>query len=147
MIHAEQTIQIDTPPASVFGVLADLSKTPQWNPRCVEVKQVSPGPFAAGAKLHYRFKEPGRQGEMDGEVIACEPSKTLAMRFVDKSMAVDVRFELQAQGSGTSVVHVIDVEPRSFMIKLMTPLLRGALRKQAVSELDKLKKLVEPAQR
>src|SRR5258705_13973416 len=105
MISMRAETQIGKSPAEVFAYLDDLQKTPLWNLRCVEVKQTSDGARSVGSKLHYRYKEGGRKGEMQGEVTAYEKPQRLAMRYVDKMMSVDVAFELTAASGGTQLVH------------------------------------------
>jgi uncharacterized protein YndB with AHSA1/START domain len=143
MIATVAETHIGKSPDEVFGYLDDLEKTPLWNTRCVEVKQLSPGSRAIGAKLLYRYKDGGRQGEMDGEVVAYEKPRQLSMRYVDKLMSVSVAFDLTAQGSGTQLVHSVQIEPRSLLIKLMTPIIRSATRKHTDGVVATLKRLLE----
>jgi uncharacterized protein YndB with AHSA1/START domain len=103
---------------------------------------VSGGARSVGSKLRYRYKEGSREGEMDGEVTAYDKPKRLTMRYTDKMMRVDVAFELSPEGSGTRLVHHVEIEPRSFFIKLMQPLIRGATRKQTEGVVGKLKELL-----
>src|SRR5256885_7963632 len=103
MIRSEETIEISRAPADVFRFLDDEANTPKWNPRAVEVKRTSPGEKAVGTKLHYVYRDPGRQGEMDGEVVGYEKDRKLAMRFTDKMLAVSVGLALSPAQEGTRV--------------------------------------------
>jgi carbon monoxide dehydrogenase subunit G len=143
MINTRAEIDIAKPPSEVFAFIDDMQKTPEWNLRCVEVKQTSPGPRAVGAKLHYVYKEGSRRGEMDGEVTAYEAPRELGMRYVDRMLAVNVGFTIEPAGTGTHLVHTSDIEPRSLFMKLMSPLIRGATRRQTDGIVRRLKELLE----
>jgi len=145
MIRTEETIEIKKPPADVFRFLDDEANTPKWNPRAVEVKRTSPGGKAVGTKLHYVYKDPGRQGEMDGEVTGYEADKKLAMKFTDRMMEVLVAFELAPAPAGTLVHHFVEIELKGLLARLMTPVIRSATKKQVRTEIENLKSQLEMA--
>ena len=142
MIDCSAEFDVPKPPSAVFALLDDFSATPRWNSRCLEVKQVSPGPHQQGARLLYVYRDPGRQGQMDGEISTYEPNRALQMRYEDRMMEVSVGFTLEPNGSGTHVRHRIQITPRTFLARLMTPLIRGATRKQTDESMAKLKELL-----
>ena len=141
MIRCEATAQIATPPARVFAILDDFERTPEWNERCVAV--VADGPHRAGAKVRYRYKERGREGEVAGEIEAYEADKRIVMKYVERVLDVRVTFELAAEGGGTKLVHVAEITPKSFVLKLLSPVIRGATKKQTEQIVGKLKQLAE----
>jgi carbon monoxide dehydrogenase subunit G len=142
MIDCSVEFDVQKPPAEVFAVLDDFASTPRWNSRCVEVKQVSPGPHQEGARLLYVYRDPGRQGQMDGVISAYQPNRALKMQYQDRMMEISVGFKLEPKGSGTHVQHEIQIVPRSLVARLMTPLIRGATRKQTEQSVEKLKALL-----
>ena len=142
MIVCEESVEIARPPGAVFALLDDLSKTPQWNERCVEVRQTSDGPRAVGSKLVYRYREPGREGEMQGEITAWDKDRKFAMRYSDAMLDVSVGFELSGAGP-TKVVHHIEIQTKGVLMWLMTPIIRRATRKQTTALVGKLKSVVE----
>jgi carbon monoxide dehydrogenase subunit G len=143
MIDYAVEFDVQKPPSEVFAVLDDFASTPRWNSRCVEVKQVSPGPHQEGARLLYVYRDPGRQGQMDGVISAYEPNRALKMQYHDRMMEISVGFKLEPKGSGTHVQHEIQISPRSLVARLMTPVIRGATRKQTQDSVEKLKALLK----
>ncbi|HZA12869.1 MAG TPA: SRPBCC family protein [Myxococcaceae bacterium] len=139
-----QSVEFDVakPPSEVFAILDDFNTTPRWNSRCVEVKQVSPGPHQKGAQLLYVYRDPGRQGKMDGVISAYDPGRALELSFSDRTMDIAVGFRLEPNGAGTRVQHQLQIEPRSFLARLMTPIIRGATRKQTEDSVQRLKALL-----
>lgn len=143
MIRTEATVSIARSPADVFDFLDDLTKTPAWNSRCVEARQVSPGPRRAGSKLHYTYREGARQGAMDGEVLTHEPGTALTLRFIDAMLIVDVAFALAAEGTGTRLTHRSEIEPKRFLMRLLTPFIRKATQRQTKDLVAKVKAALE----
>jgi len=142
MIEIQKEFEVQQPPLAVFDLLDDLERTPQWNVRCVEVRQVSPGPRGVGTKLQYVYRDPQRSGTMDGEITEYERGRALAMRYADPMISVAVSFHLAPAGTGTRITHQIRVEPRTLMVKLMTPMIRGATEKQTAGSVAKLTELL-----
>ena len=143
MIECAIDFQVAKAPGEVFAYVDDMSKTPLWNERCVEVRQTSPGPRQVGSKLLYKYREPGRQRQMDGEVTAYEKDRRIAMKYSDKLMDVAIEFAFDAAENGTRVHHRIEIHPKSLLTKLMTPIIRSATRKQTDGSTRKIKELLE----
>jgi len=143
MIHTEATIQLGKPPREVFRFLDDEDNAPKWNSRAVEMKRTSPGEKRVGAKLHYVYRDAGRQRAVDGRVTAYEKDRKLAMNFSDPMMDISVVFELSPASGGTEVKHFIEIEPKTFLVKLMTPIIRAATKKGLQNDLQRLKALLE----
>ena len=143
MIRCEATATIARAPAQVFAILDDFKRTPEWNERCVSVTQTSDGPHQPGAGLEYRYRERGREGVMTGTIEAYDPGKKIVMAYTDKVLDVRVTFELATSGGSTVVTHVAEITPKSFIMKLMSPMIRGATRKQTAQIVGKLKTLAE----
>ena len=127
----------------VFALLDDFTNTPRWTSRCVEVRQVSPGPRAVGATLHYTYQEPGRRGTMDGVVVEYVPDARLLLRFSDKMLDVEVGFALHAtDASTTHVHHTIAILPKTLLMKLMAPIIRRATTQQVKQQVAALMQLL-----
>src|SRR5215211_2067160 len=109
MIDCSVEFDVQKPPSEVFALLDDFGSTPRWNSRCVEVKQITPGPHRQGDRLIYVYRDPGRQGQMDGVISIYEPSRVLQMQYQDRMMEVSVGFKLEPNGTGTHVRHQIQI--------------------------------------
>lgn len=143
MIRCEATTRIARPPERVFSLLDDFERTPEWNDRCVSVTQTDGGPHRAGAKVEYRYRERGREGKMAGEIEVYEPGKRFVMKYTANVLDVRVVFELAADAGGTTLTHVAEIEPKSFILKLMSPVIRAATKAQTSQIVAKLKTLAE----
>lgn len=129
MIVAEAGTTVAQPPAKVFALLDDLAKTPLWNTRCIEVKQTTARPRGIGTRLHYQYSEAGQEVAMEGKVVRYEPERALGMKFANAMVDVAIEFVLAPAANGTDLLHRVTSQPKSFVMKLMATVIRGATRK------------------
>lgn len=141
-IHFEHAIELPQPPARVFGVLDDLSQTPKWLAPCTGIEVLTPGEKRVGTKLRYSHREGGRVGVMDGEIVERVPNERLGYRYVDRMMQVGVRFSMRSAGGGTRLTHTIDITPKTFFAKLLSPLIRRQLPRQTITAMESLRALL-----
>lgn len=141
-IEFDHAIDVPQDPATVFAFLDDLALTPQWLEPCVSLVKLAPGPNNVGDKLKYTYNQGGRVGEMDGEITAREVNQRLAFRYGDNQFELTIDFRMDAQGTGTRLRHVIAITPLSFMTKLMKPMIQGALPKQTITAMEKVKEML-----
>lgn len=138
------TLSVSAPPATIFGILDDFTRTPLWLSRCTGIDKVDPGPNDVGTRLRYHYDDGRRRGTMDGEVVAREPDRHFAMKFTDRMMDVTVDFVSASDGVGTTLTHTIDIATKG-VGKLFTPMIRRDLPKQTLDAMAKLKAMAEAA--
>lgn len=143
MIRVEKQIDVARPPAQVFAFLDDIQQTPKWLQRCTHIEQTTPGPKAVGTRLRYSYQDQGRSGTMEGVVSEYEKDRRLAMAFTDPMMDVRVGFRVEPAPGGSRIVHEVEIEPRNFVAKMMTPMISSMTRKQIDSDTEKLKQMLE----
>ena len=145
MIQHEVTFDVPRPVSETYAYLADVTKTPEWLSRCVELKHLSPGPLNIGSKLAYTYREGNRQGSMEGEAAVVEPNEKLLFRYWDKMLKVQVGFDFESAGAGTRVRHTIQIDPQTLPMKLLQPVIRMATVKQTAKDIAKLQALLSAA--
>jgi hypothetical protein len=142
-ICCEHSVNVKASPEGAFALLDDLSQTPKWLGPCTAIEKLSPGPNEVGDKLRYSYKQGGRAGTMDGEILTRTPNRKLIVRYFDMMMEVLIDFDVCPTSSGSRLTHVITITPRSFMAKLMSPFIRLALPKQTRQAMEKLKGMLD----
>lgn len=145
MITCDAQIDIARPAADVFTFLTNWAMCPRWLGRCVELRQTSPGSPGAGATLAYRYREPGREGTMDGRVSEYAPPERLVLAFTDDMADVEIMFVLKERSGATDLRQTVSIEPKSWTMKLAAPMIRGATIKQIERDSAQLKALLEAA--
>ena len=141
-IQFAHTIEVPQAPAQVFGVLDDFSQTPKWLSRCTGIEQLTPGDRAPGTKLRYSYRDGGRSGTMEGEIVARSPGERITMHYGDNMMEVSVDFHMVPNGAGTKLTHTIEMSPKSFFTKLFAPMIRKQIPKQTVTAMESLRGLL-----
>jgi hypothetical protein len=114
-IHFSHTIDVGHEPKKIFAVLDDLAMTPKWLERCTGIEKLSAGPNAVGTRLRYAYREGGRTGTMDGEIVARDADERLTFRYGDKMMDVRVDFHVTSAAAGARLTHTIDITPKSIL--------------------------------
>jgi hypothetical protein len=142
-IRYQHTEMVRTTPESAFAAIDDLPLTAKCLPPCVSLEKVGAGPNAPGDKLRYVYRQGGKQGEMAGEIRARTPGERLHCKYVDRMFDVSVDLRVGAGPDGAVTSHVIEITPRTFLGKLMSPLIRLGLGKQTRQAVANLKKLLE----
>ena len=137
--HAET---IRTTPERAFAAIDDLSLTAKWLPPCVSLEKLG-GPNTPGDKLRYVYKQGGRQGEMAGVIVARTPGERLHCMYGDQSFDVSVDLRVAPAPAGALATHIIEMTPKTWICKLMSPLIRLGLGKQTRAAAANLKKLLE----
>jgi hypothetical protein len=142
-IRYEHTETVRTTPERVFAAIDDLPLTAKWLPPCVSLEKIGSGPNAPGDKLRYVYKQGGKQAEMAGEIIARTPGERLYCKYFDSVFEVAVDLRVAAAPEGALTTHIIEITPKSFMGKIMSPLIRLGLKKQTREAAANLRKLLE----
>jgi uncharacterized protein YndB with AHSA1/START domain len=128
------TLEVDAPPETIFAILDDVSRTPEWL-----------GPITVGQQLKYHYKDGRRTGVMDGQVAAHDPNRHLENRFTDTMMDVSVDFRAEPLGADrTRLTHTITIDTKG-MGKVFTPLIKRQLPEQTMGAMTSLKALAEGA--
>lgn len=142
-IRCTHSIEVSASPERAFAFLDDLPATPRWLAPCTAIEKPTPGPNAVGDKLKYSYKQGGQAGTMDGEILARTPNERLICRYGDKTMEVVVDFQVDRLPAGARLTHVIAIAPKTFVCRLMTPLIRLSLPRQTRKAMSSLKAILD----
>ena len=142
-IHFEHSVDVARTPEQAFAVLDDFSMTPKWLKRCVHLEPLLPGPHAVGMKLRYDYRDGGRSGTMEGEIVERTPNERLTMHYADTAMEVTVDFRIARTDGGARLTHAIDITPKAFMARLFSPFIRSQLPRQTVTAMEALRGILE----
>jgi hypothetical protein len=142
-IRCEHAEAVRTTPERAFEVIDDLPRTSKWLPPCVSLEKIGSGPNAPGDKLRYVYKQGGKTGEMTGEIMARTPGERLHCKYFDSIFEVSVDLRVAADSGGALTTHIIEITPKTFVSRLMSPLIRLGLAKQTREAAANLKRLLE----
>ncbi len=138
-----ERIRIDKPPEDVWAVVSAPSTHTAWRPALVEFRQISDGPLAVGSHIREKIQWRGRTIEIDDVVTALEPPRRLGMRGGWKAADFELDLLLEPRNGGTLASFDWSFLPKTFVMRLATPLLGRTLRGATKEELAGLKSYVE----
>lgn len=142
-VRYEYQIVVSVVTEKAFAAIDDLPLTAKWLPPCVSLNKIGAGSNSPGDKLRYVFKQGGKQCEMAGEILDRVPGNRLYCKYTDQAFAVFVDLLVAPVPDGTMMTHIVEIAPKSFLGKLMSPLIRLGLGKQTRDAAKNLKKLLE----
>jgi carbon monoxide dehydrogenase subunit G len=139
-----ERIRIERPPVQVWSVVSDLDTHLEWRPALVEFRQVSDGPLAVGSRIREVLKWRGRELVLDDVVTALEPERHFGITGGWKAADFDLDLLLEpTEDGGTVVTFDWPLRPKSALLKLAAPLLKGAMQRATAEEARLLKEVVE----
>lgn len=138
-----ETVRIESPPEDVWAVVADLSTHLEWRPALVEFSQVSSGPLEVGSRIREVLRWRGRELVLDDVVTALDPRRHFGIAGGWNAADFDLDIRLEPAGAGTQVTFDWPLRPKSVLLKLATPFLRGAMQRATAEEARLLKEYVE----
>ena len=141
MIQHEVTLHLKRPVEQVFAFLADYQNLRTWQSGLIENEQLTEGPWRVGT----RFREVRRTGpgksEIHGEITDFEPNKRFSTKTSTKP-EVTVSYSLEGENGGTRLNYKF-VMLTSGMMRLLEPLMAGAIKKDTEQDFQKLKHILE----
>ena len=130
--------EIHKPVGEVWTALTDWSNAHRWMPG-VEA-MTAEGDTAAGTKLTFR----ARGADRSSEIVHCDAGKSLVLRSVQGGVSADYRYELHdLDGRSTRVTLVADCRVTGLLLRIVSPLLRIAIRMSDGKQLRLLKAMIE----
>jgi hypothetical protein len=127
----------------VWPVVVDLESHPSWRPALKELRQVSEGPLRVGSRVREVLAWRGREIVLADEVSAFELERRLGIRggWRAATFALDILLELRGQATGVTFDWTL--QPKSLLMRLAAPFLRGTFERSTEEELEGLKRYVE----
>ena len=130
--------EIQRPTAEVWEGLTDWSNAYRWMPG-VEGTEAD-GETAAGTKLTFR----ARGADRSSTIVHCEAGESIFLRSVKSGVTADYRYEVHdVDGSSTRVTLVADCQITGLWWRIVSPLLRIAIRFTDGKQLKLLKAMIE----
>jgi uncharacterized membrane protein len=142
MIDFEISILIDRPIHEVFNYISNPLNLVGWQSMVKEVRPVTAGPVAVGAKYTTLGELLGRKLEGELEVSEYEPDTKFGYQGGAGPLRIHGVMTLKPAGTGARVILNAHGEPGG-MFKLAEKLLAGQVKSQMEENLERLKSILE----
>jgi uncharacterized protein YndB with AHSA1/START domain len=129
-------------PQDVFAFLTDFSQLRTW--RTLEDFHVEPaGSIRVGSKLFTKVKGPGQLMQFTNEVVELDSARYVYRdRCLEGTFLIQSGWQVEQRNRSSLLRWITEFETRGFM-KLLTPILRRAIRQGQLQDLMKLKQILE----
>ncbi len=141
MAHAEKTVIISRPVASVFEFVLNGANNKLWRSSVLDIKPMSEPPYGAGAKFEQGLKGPTGRIAGDYEITELKPNELIQFQVTAGPARPTGRYEFSTQGAATVVKLILDYQAKG-VAKLMDPMIQKSMNEE-VGALDELKAFLE----
>jgi len=141
MIQHEVTIHLNRPVEKVFAFLADTGNLSIWQSNLIKMEPLTEGPLRPGSRFREVRRLGRRESEIQAEITAFEPNQRVETKTVTKPQ-VTVSYSLDPENGGTRLRYKF-VLVTSGIMRLMEPLIAGAIKKERGSDFETLKRILE----
>ena len=141
MIQHAIDLHLNRPVDQVFAYLADPRNLPTWQSDLIEIEPLTEGPLRAGSQIREVRRMGQRQAENRAEVQVFEPNKRLALKTTTQPQ-VTVSYAFEPHNGGTRIRYEFTMLTAGLM-RLLEPLIAGAIRKQSDQDFEKLKRVLD----
>ncbi len=108
-VRLEATVEIGAAASTIFEVLSDARRLPEWSESVVAARRLDEGPVGVGSRAAMRGRVVGQTIEGENQVVAYEPPRRFATRSI-RGPRLSTEFTLQSVAFGTVVTVVMDGE-------------------------------------
>jgi hypothetical protein len=131
-------VDVNRPREQVFDLMADARNEPVWNSQVSRTEMISEEPIGDGSE----FTTTNRGQEYIAIITSYDRPNGLAFTVVGKPMEIVASLRFTDSADGTRMTGQFDLQPRGFM-KLMMPLMAGAVRKDFPKQFASFKDFCE----
>jgi uncharacterized protein YndB with AHSA1/START domain len=142
MARIEESVEIKCPADKVFSYVTDAKSWPKWHSAMLEAEQTSPGQIGMETTFRGANRVMGRRMEWTSTVTEHEPNKMWGENITSGSTQIKEHLTFDPVEAGTKFTLVYEMQVGGFL-KLFSPMVVNAERKQTKGNLSKLKSILE----
>ena len=115
---------------------------PRWDPDLVEVTKTSSGPLGVGTTGREVRDFNGRRVISGFRVTRFQPVSAFSIRGVEGAMEENVDYDITSEGSGSGVLLKLELIPRNFAMRLLSPFIWSRVEKNYVRNVARFEELL-----
>lgn len=137
------TVTIDRPVELVYDALMNPDNLKHWLTGFISLSPLSGTPGEPGSTSLMKVKEGGKEMEVTERILQVHPLQQYTFRIEHASFESETDIRFLPKGNSTDMMQSVQFTPKGFMIKLMMPMIKGAMKKRMEGELMRFKQFVE----
>lgn len=137
------TITIDQTVETVWETLMNPDNLKHWLTGFVSANHIAGEIGCAGSVSKLKFKERGKEMEVEETVTLTKPNQQYAFNMVSSAFRAETDIRLISFGNRTEMIQTVKFMPKQFIMKLMMPLMKGVMKTRMHNELTRFKLFVE----
>ena len=141
MAHAEKTVLIHRPVASVFDFVLNGANNRLWRSSVLDIKPLGEAPYGVGSRFEQGLKGPGGRIAGDYEITESKPNEIIQFKVTAGPARPTGTYRFKLEGAATALTFVLDFQPKG-LAKLMDPMIQRSMNDE-VGMLDELKAFLE----
>ena len=141
--HTKVSITINQPVETVWDKLMNPDNLKFWLTGFVSVEHISGDSGKTGSVSKLKFLERGKEMELTETAVLVKPNQQYTFNMTSIPFDTDTDIRLISFGSRTEMIQTVQFFPKQFLMKLMMPLIKGAMKKRMENELIRFKNFVE----
>jgi uncharacterized protein YndB with AHSA1/START domain len=140
------SVEINSPPARVFGWLESPEKAVKWMTSVAKTEILHETPERIGTTFREVVEEDGNGVELQGVITNFKPNKSISFHLDSRVNVVDVEYCVEAIPNGTRLTQTGNVRwkfPVNVISIFMGAKIKQNISAQSQKEFEKLKELCE----
>ena len=112
--HAEKTVTIRRPVASVFDFVLNGANNRLWKPAVSDVRPLSTPPYGMGSKFEQHVQGPAGPLSADYQIVQYEHNQLIGLQVLSGPARWSGRYEFRAQQGATEVTYELAYDPSEY---------------------------------
>lgn len=137
------TTTINKPVEKVWELFMNPDNLKHWLTGFVSAEHISGNVGETGSVSKLKFMERGKLVEVIETVMAATPNQQYSFEMEHNAFHAKTDIRLVSFGNRTEFIQTVEFFPKGLMMKLMMPIVKGAMKKQMANELINLKNFIE----
>lgn len=135
-------IEINRPVATVWNVVQDVARLPEWANGVDSVTAEGPGPLQAGGHFRQTTRFLGRTLETTNEVTRYETQRRIAWKTISGPVDLEVEYLLEPTNGRTRLTFAASGQSKG-IFKIADPVLKPIAKRLFEANFSTLKELME----
>lgn len=143
MTSFEIKTTIAAPAETIVAAMLRAENAPHWTKHLERMEVVKRTPELVGSVSRLHYLENGRRYVMEDRMVEVDPGRRFLSEVTGDAIEAQVETLLQPVEGGTEMTMRWNGRAKVQPLRLLMPLLRGRMRRQAQEELETFARLVE----